>query len=222
MEPRSKFERLIFPERLIEAGLTLIAEAKQFARTDLGRARGIRNGLMIALLADRPIRLKNFSALELGTSFKQIGGTWWITLPPSSTKSRRPDERPVAVWLNAYIDLYVNDSRPFLLGQTPYTNALWLSSTTGRPMTKKKVGSLISQITFETLGVALSPHLFRTSGATVAAVESRNLPHLASALLGHIDPRATEEHYDRASSFEAARIYAEIIQKHYSGVAKDS
>jgi integrase len=222
MEPRSKFDRLILTERLVGAGLSLIAEAKEFARTDLARARGIRNGLMIALLADRPIRLKNFSALEIGATLRRIGERWWITLPRGSTKSRRPDERPVAIWLNAYIDLYLNDSRPFLLGQTPDTNALWLSSTTGRPMTSRKVGSLISQITLETLEVAISPHLFRTSAATVAAVDSRNLPHLASALLGHIDPRVTEEHYNRASSIDAARIYAEIIQQHYSGVAKDS
>ena len=32
MDPRSKFDRLVFTGRLLEAGLTLIAEAQQFAK----------------------------------------------------------------------------------------------------------------------------------------------------------------------------------------------
>jgi hypothetical protein len=51
MEPRSKLERLVFTPRLVEAGLTLVAEAESFATDDHARARGVRNGLMIALLA---------------------------------------------------------------------------------------------------------------------------------------------------------------------------
>jgi integrase len=222
MEPRSKFDRLIFTEKLVEAGLTLIAEAEEFARSDLARARGIRNGLMIALLADCPIRRKNFADLEIGTTFKQIGEKWWITLPAATMKSGRSEERPVAAWLNTYISLYLNEARPFLLDSSPNTNALWISSTTGWPMTMRKVGTLISQITLETLGVALSPHLFRASAASVAAVYSGNLPHLASALLGHTDPRVTDEHYNRGTSIDAAKIYAAVVRQHYSGGAVDS
>jgi hypothetical protein len=44
------------------------------------RARGVRNGLMIALLAVCPIRLKNFAALALGTTFNDVDGRWWIAL----------------------------------------------------------------------------------------------------------------------------------------------
>ena len=115
MEPRSKFDRLVFTERLVEAGLTLNAEAQGFAKNDLTRARGVRNGLMIALLALCPIRLKNFAALEIGQTFKQVHGRWWITLPRTSTKSHRPDERPVPAFLNHCIDAYLKESRPVLL-----------------------------------------------------------------------------------------------------------
>jgi hypothetical protein len=54
---------------------------------------------MIALLAVCPIRLKNFSTLEIGRTFKQVHGSWWIALPGTLTKSRRPDERRVPEWL---------------------------------------------------------------------------------------------------------------------------
>jgi integrase len=78
-------------------------------------------------------------------------------------------------------------------------------------MTTKNIGTLISKITFETLGVDVSPHLFRTAAASTAVAYGGNTPHLASALLNHMDPRITEEHYNRASSVRASKIYAEII-----------
>jgi integrase len=213
MEPRSKFDRLVFTERLVEAGLTWVTEAERFANNDLARARGVRNGLMIALLALCPIRLKNFAALEIGRTFKEIQGRWWIALPGINTKSRRSDERRVPSLLNRYIDAYLHQSRPVLLGSRPPTHALWISSTTGRPMTTKNIGTLISKITLETIGVDVSPHLFRTAAASTAAAYGGNTPHLASALLNHTDPRVTEEHYNRASSVSAAAAYARIISE---------
>ena len=73
---------------------------KDSPRSELIRARGVRNGLMIALLALCPIRIKNFAALEIGHTFKEVHGSWWIALPSISTKSRRPDERRVPELLN--------------------------------------------------------------------------------------------------------------------------
>jgi integrase len=211
MEPRSKFDRLVLTGRLVEAGMTLVVEAEKFARYDLARARGVRNGLIVALLALCPIRLKNFADLEIGHTFKEIDGSWWIALPGHLTKSRRPDERRVPALLNRFIELYLNQSRPLLLGSSPPTNALWISSTTGGRLTAKNLGTLISKITLETIGVDVSPHLFRTAAASTAAAYGGNTPHLASAVLNHTDPRVTEDHYNRATSMGAGRIYAEII-----------
>ena len=210
VQPRSKYDRLVFSEQLVEAGLTLIAEAQEFAHNDLARARGIRNGLMIALLALCPIRRKNFLALEIGHTFKQLHARWWIALPSVSTKTRRPDERCIPEQLNPYIDAYLTRSRPVLLGSNT-TNALWISSNTGRPVTESAFSSLISKITLQTIGLDVSPHLFRTAAASTAAIYGGNTPHLASALLNHTDPRVTEEHYNRASSLNASKIYADII-----------
>jgi integrase len=219
MEPKSKLDRIVFAERLVEAGLTLIEEAKQSTHADFVRARGIRNGLMLALLTICPMRRKNFAALEIGQTFEQVRDTWWVTIPATKTKSRqRPEERPVAVWLNPYITLYLEEARPVLLtGARQATNALWISTITRGPMTKRKVGSLIAQITQETIGIAISPHFFRSIDATTAADARGDMPHLASALLGHTHQSITEEHYNRASSLNAGKVYAEIIQNHYRG-----
>jgi integrase len=214
MEPRSKFDRLVFTGRLLEAGLTLVADARELTESDFARARGVRNGLMIALLAFCPIRLKNFAALEIGNTFKQVHGGWWIALPGITTKSRRPDERRIPELLNPAIDLYLHQSRPLLLRSKFTTNAMWISSTTCGAMTTKNLGTLVSKVTLETLGVDVSPHLFRTAAASTAAVYGGSTPHLASAILNHTDPRVTEEHYNRASSVSATKVYAGIIKSY--------
>jgi site-specific recombinase XerD len=131
-----------------------------------------------------------------------------------STKTRRPDERRIPEVLNGSIEVYLNQSRPMLLRSRSKTKALWISSTTGEPMTRKNLGTLISRITLETLGVDVSPHLFRTAAASTAAAYGGNTPYLASALLNHTDPRVTEQHYNRASSASAGKIYAEIVSSH--------
>jgi site-specific recombinase XerD len=198
----------------VKAGLTLVAEAERYSKNEIDRARGIRNGLMIALLVYIPCRLKNFATLEIGSTFKEVNGSWWIVLPASSTKMKRPDERRVPDILKQAIDAYLNQSRPFLIGSKAPNNALWISSRTGRQLTRKNLGTLISKITYRTLGVDVSPHLFRTAAATTAAMFGGSTPHLATAVLGHIDPRVTEEHYNRATSVEAAKVYAGIVRQY--------
>jgi integrase len=217
MEPRPKSDRLVLTGRLVEAGMALVVEAERSASHELAHARGVRNGLMVALLALCPIRLKNFAELEIGHTFREVDKSWWIALPGTLTKSRRPDERRVPALLNRYIELYLERSRPLLLGSRPSTNALWLSSTTGRRITTKNLGTLISKITLETIGVNISPHLFRTAAASTAASYGTNTPHLASTLLNHTDPHVTEEHYNRATGIAASRIYAEITNRYRPG-----
>ena len=92
MVPRSKFDRLVLSDRLVEAGLTLFAQAERYAKSDFERAKGIRNGLMIELLAVCPIRIKNIASLEIGNTFKEVHGSWWITLPYKSTKTKGQED----------------------------------------------------------------------------------------------------------------------------------
>jgi hypothetical protein len=114
-QPQSKMHRLIFAEVLVEAGLTLMTQAEAADhRTSLWRATTFRNGLMIALLACCPIRLKNFAALRIGDSLVRVQDSWWIVLTPAQTKEKRSDERPVPGLLTGYIDQYVEHHRKLL------------------------------------------------------------------------------------------------------------
>jgi integrase len=220
MVPRSKADRLVLTERLVEAGLILIREAEMFGKTALARAIGVRNGLLIAILALHPIRVKNFAALTVADTFINIDGHWWLHIPFGGTKSRRVDERQVPEFITEVVNSYINIHRPVLCRGDAEQLALWLSSTTGRRLTTKNLGILISKITRETVGVDISPHLFRTAGASTAAVYGGNHPHLASAVLTHRDPCVTEEHYNRGMSISAGEEYgiiARLYRHHTSG-----
>ena len=81
MIPRSKADRWVLTERLVEAGLVMIREAEMFAKTPLSRAKGVRNGLMIVLLALHPIRIKNFAALAIADHVRQR--RWPMVAPHS-------------------------------------------------------------------------------------------------------------------------------------------
>ncbi|MEJ0092948.1 MAG: site-specific integrase [Methylocella sp.] len=242
MRPLSKSHRVVDPDRLVEAGLTLVQESNDDPTlTPLRRARQVRNGVMIALLALCPIRLKNFVALDLQTSFRRIGSRWWIVLDRKHTKSGRPDERRVPRDLDAAIASYLLIHRPVLRAIERRKNGamsdighllangedaalssaetldaaagpLWLSSNSGQRMSYSSVELVITETTLLTLGVKVSPHLFRSCAASAICTYAGDNPNLASAVLQHTDRRVTEEHYNRASSAQAARQYAEIVK----------
>lgn len=82
-------------------------------------------------------------------------------------------------------------------------------------MSARDVGKLITQTALETLGIAISPHLFRTADATTAADAQSEMPYFATALLGHALPRIADEHYKRNSSLNAQKDYAQLVQSKY-------
>jgi integrase len=213
--PRSKFDRLVLAEVLVEAGLKLINEAERSAKlSKLARACRVRNGLMVALLAFCPIRRKDFAALEIGRSFVKIRGKWWILLAATETKEKRADERPVDEFLTSVIDRYICEYRPVLARSAGGRTALWLSANDGAPITPKQLARVIRNTTLRTVGVAVSPHLFRTSGASAAASYGGDNPHLASALLHHTHPSLTNEHYNRATCLTAAEHFRQIVRQY--------
>ena len=98
-EPASKLNRFVYTEQLIKAGLTLILEAKNFTKTPVKRARAIRNGLMLALLAASPIRRKNFASLEIGKTFRKIEAQWWICVFSENNKNETAAGRTPGCYL---------------------------------------------------------------------------------------------------------------------------
>jgi site-specific recombinase XerD len=210
--PRPKWDRVVTTDVLVEAGRTLMAEAEIAKRPKLTRARMFRNGLMIALLAYCPIRLKNFAALEIGRSFVNVDGAWWIVLTAAETKEKREDERPVPEDLISSIERYLQIYRPVLARGTAETDALWLTMD-GKPMSYASMGELITETTRMTIGIAVSPHLFRTAAVTTLAIRAGDKPHAGSALLHHgPNGPVTQENYNRASCLTAGKSLTAVTQ----------
>ena len=105
---RDKRSRLQRADDLVRLGFQLMAQAEAGAGLrPRVQARLYRDGLMIACLAYRPLRLANFISLELGHHLQRRGSGWWLEIPAAETKTRRaitlPFPEPVVPALERYL-----------------------------------------------------------------------------------------------------------------------
>lgn len=208
MRPQPKFGRVIDASRIVAAGVRHMDEANAETRgTAIQKATRFRNGLMMALLAVCPIRLKNFAALTIGISIVKVGEVWWIVLAAAETKEQRPDERPIPGFLVPYLDRYIRHHRPAF----GYDGSNLWAGRYGSAMTYTAVEHVITRTGRELLGIAINPHLYRACAASTAYLQAGDTPHLATALLNHRDPRTTEAHYNRARSINYSKAFVALV-----------
>jgi integrase/recombinase XerD len=86
-----------------------------------------RDGLLIAALAHRPLRRRNWAGLRIGIELIPIDGRWWIVLRPRKVKNRKSARIPWPAELVPALEHYLKVYRPLLLGETTdnRTAALW-------------------------------------------------------------------------------------------------
>ena len=128
---RDKRTRLRSAAELVALGEALMAEGLSTELDAWQRPTHFRDGLMIALLALRPLRLGNFAGLRLGLQLRRAGEGWWLCIPPEATKNRRPIEQPFPERLVPWLERYLATSaRRFLpakaAGGRPRRRALGL------------------------------------------------------------------------------------------------
>ena len=86
---RDKHPRLRASAELFQAGLALMAAAEQSAARDpLAPAVLYRNGLILALLAARPLRRRNLAMIELDRHLVRTEGGWLLVFAAEETKNR--------------------------------------------------------------------------------------------------------------------------------------
>jgi integrase len=208
--PRPKYHRIVSSERLLALGLVLIRCGETSKHlTDLGRARLVRDGLMIALLALCPIRLRNLAELGLGRQLRRIGDTWWIILAAEETKTGRPDERPVSEIVGEAIERWLGHWRSVF---HPSDVSFW-PSIKGGSLAYTYVGHIITETTRRECGVAVNPHLFRDCAVYTVATHAGDRMGIASALLQHTDQRTTKKRYNRGAMFSAVGRYQQIVDE---------
>jgi site-specific recombinase XerD len=198
-------------ERLFRLGFEIMDEAEALAEALPCRwITRYRDGLLIALLAARPLRLACFASLGLGTSVIRSNGGWWLRVAGESTKSGSRYEAPLPTRLTEAMDHYTDVLRPRLLaGRTD--DHFWIQKD-GRPMRPGAIYTRVTRLTRRRLGVAVNPHLFRDCAATSIALLDPGHVRMAARVLGHATPATTEKHYNQAQALEASRAHAAVIR----------
>jgi integrase len=210
-EPTANKEpRIQSSVRLLELGLGLMQEAKGKCATRPARAAVLyRDGLIIALLALRPLRLRNLTALELGRTLQGGPGGWRITIPASETKTYRGFDVEWPSNLGDALETYLSRYRPSLL-RDARSQALWVGGS-GSSLAAHTIGQAIVGRTRAVLGISINPHLFRDCAASTLAVEDPVHVGAAATILGHASSRTTHKHYIQANTLSASRRHFAVI-----------
>jgi integrase len=173
------------------------------------RAMFYRDGLMIALLASRPIRRKNLVRLEIGRQIVKTGNVWTLNIPARETKNRQRVEMNLPIELCPAMDRYIDCYRPRFPHRTK-SRRLWLARY-GAPLEHDGVYWAFERHTRAEFGVPVSPQLFRTAAVTtIATVDPTNIG-IAHRLLAHAHPGTADRYYNRAPTLDASRRYQEHL-----------
>lgn len=198
--------------RLFDLGLMLMDRCPN-EPTELAAALQFRDGLMVALLAARPLRIGNFSCLDLGRTLSYRKPEWWLCFSEQETKTGRRIDMPLPDQLHDRIDQFLSGPRKCLLRsriQGGPTTALWLSST-GEPLRPDQIRGIINRHTKAAFGHSVNPHLFRDCLATTFATDDPEHVLCAVPILGHTSFRMMEKHYNQATMGTATRHFSSTI-----------
>jgi integrase/recombinase XerD len=170
-----------------------------------------RDGLMIALLAQVPLRHKNFAAIEIGRDLMKEGDDWFIVIPPQETKTKTYLDFQMPDSLRDQFSTYLNCVRPRML-RRPGCKSLWVSPK-GGALSYSAVGPVLTRHTFKRLGIRITPHDARDAAATTWAIAAPEHIGISRDLLAHTDLRTTIKYYNRAKGTEASRAHGSIISR---------
>ncbi len=210
---RKKWSRVVPSPELYTLGIDLMATAAGGKRQNqpFFAASQYRDGLMVALLAARPLRIRNFQDIELTRSLVHRSGTYWLVFSEEETKTGRPVDVEVPNPLVPYLEYYLRHHRPVLLNKRPKnttpTTALWLSRA-GEKMLEPAMRNNIERRTAKQFGHPINPHLFRDCAATSFATDDPEHVRCIAPLLGHTTFATAEKYYNQAPMLSAVRAYS--------------
>jgi integrase len=208
--------RLRSPEEVERLGIDLMNGADRDAADDpLRSALLFRDGLAIATLVHRPLRISNFASIRIGHNLLRDGLLWRVAFPANSMKNRRPYECMWPEPMIAFLEQYLSVHRQILLQKSlgsGEVDALWVTKD-GTPIASDALATRIRHHTKAKFGVTINPHSFRgVAATTIATVDPQNNIGVAS-LLGHSSLETAEKHYIRAKAVDACDRYQATLRR---------
>ena len=196
--------------------MKVMEEVNQCNSRSVSTAQRYQSGLVIALLAARPLRIRNFQAITIGTSLRWDGSRYWLTFNAEETKTRASIDEPLPDDLIPYLEAFLRIWRPILVRQArKYCGdvahrRLWVDRF-GAPMKENALRDLIKRYTRNHFGTAIWPHLFRDCLLTSLAEDQPDLMAISATLLGHVTYATGQAHYNHARMLDASRRYSRAI-----------
>jgi integrase len=212
--PRPKRPRQQDADKLRAFALRLMSQAQdetdRRGAVSSRLALSYRDGLMIYILVLVCPRRRNMAELTLGRSLLRTGSIWQIRFEENETKNKRAADVPLPQECTPYIETYLNRFRRVFCRSSEHSG-MW-ASVKGVQLTGDAIYQAVCRRTKAEFGQAMSPHLFRDSGATSLAVHVPEHARAAADLLGHSSFGPTQKHYIRAQGIAAARQLARAIR----------
>lgn len=229
---RDKRSRLVPAQGLLQLGHDLmeqaatvlddatVAQAKPQQR--LAAARDFRDGLMIALLALRPLRVTNFLGISMEHHLRRAGNRAILSFEAAETKTKRPIEATWPAELLPSLDRYFDQVRPILMAAKvpvdparpprPAGAMLWVGQG-GTALTPGGLTKALQRHTTRRFGRHVNAHLFRACLASTVANEDPDHVHIAQHMLHHSQLSTTESSYILTESRLALRRHHDLMDK---------
>lgn len=211
---RPKLPRMARPFEIMEAAETLMSRGRTLLAA--GKRSGapiFRDGMALAFLIRRPIRLGNLAGLRIGVTLIERPGGFEYDFPPEETKTscalagRWPDD------LREVLEYYLKLARPVLMKSAADDSGwLWIGRR-GRRMTRVDLSQCIGKQTARLLGRRVSPHLFRDCAATEIALSDPTHVGITKSVLGHATLSSSQKYYNQAQSFSAFARHGDAVRK---------
>ena len=170
-----------------------------------------RDGLLIALLAARPLRRRTLSVIRIGKHIHHIGDHYTLTFAAADTKNKQAIDFNLPVTLTPNLDRYLNYYR------SHFPNALnhdgFWASVKGCRLSGGGLYRRINIRTYDAFGFSINMHLFRDCAATTLAIHKPDQVLTAAGLLGHANLNTIHQHYIHAQSIKAGNEHQANVSR---------
>jgi integrase/recombinase XerD len=203
----------ITSEHLYQLGMTLMDQAEAESSRDKSATGKLailyRDGLIIALMAEIPLRRRTLTALRTHDNLVKEDECWLLDIAGDDTKMGQPLEFLLSHKLSGRIDRYLERYRPRIPG-APNHNGLWASEK-GGCLSSNGLYDIVCKRTEQNLGVRTNPHAFRhAAGSLWSRQDPRNILGIKD-LLGQTSFGTAQRYYIGTRSRLAGRILANIV-----------
>ena len=214
---RNKLKRLQPAQKLDQLGNALMQRAQSDSELSFyKRALMFRDGLMIAILIHRPLRLSNFASIDVGGRLQILAKSAVLFFPAEEMKGKRDFEAHFPAKYLSDLKTYLEIYRPYLLSlkheDTPdHVSGLWISNE-GKQLSELSLRNAIKKHTKREFGQDLTPHLFRDCAVTTLVRDEPESARITRSILSHSTIETTNRHYNQAQMIDASRRHTKMME----------